>query len=313
MSTTKADSETALPRECPVIDGRREIQHIAARASDVGGIPVARALPSKSRRLIGAWCFLDHIGPTVFDTDAHGLRVGAHPHIGLQTFTWLIEGRILHRDSLGFEQEIRPGQVNLMTAGRGISHTEDSVAGATRLHGAQLWIALPYQDRDTDPRFDHYTELPRFALGDIEATLLTGEFGGHTAPTLQFCPLVGMELTWGTAMRQEIEVRPEFEYGILPLAGALTVSSERLAENELAYLGISNDSVELASDGAGRALLIGGIPFDGAVTIWWNFVAHDRADIERATDDWNSHSERFGHIDAPAGGRLDAPSIPWRR
>lgn len=312
MSTDNAEYDTALPRECPVIDGRREIQRVSARASDVGGIPVARALPSKARRLIGAWCFLDHIGPTVFDTGADGLSVGAHPHIGLQTFTWMIEGCILHRDNLGCEQEIRPGQVNLMTAGRGISHTEDSMPGEARLHGAQLWIALPFEDRNTDPRFDHYPVLPHFELGGITARLLTGEFGGHAAPTLQFSPLVGIDLAWDRATHDEIQLRPDFEYGVLALEGTATINGESFGENELAYLGTSNDSLGFATDGPGRALLIGGLPFDGAVTIWWNFVAHDRVDIERATDDWNARSARFGHIDDPAGGRLDAPPIPWR-
>lgn len=130
-------------RECPVVDGVRQIQRIAVRNAEVGGIPINRALPTRERRTVGAWCFLDHAGPTVFNGTSPGMDVGPHPHTGLQTFTWMIEGEVLHRDSLGSEQVIRPGQVNLMTAGHGIAHTEQSVGEQRRLHAAQLWIALP--------------------------------------------------------------------------------------------------------------------------------------------------------------------------
>ena len=141
-----------LDKEHPMT---QQWQRIASRLTDVGGIPVARAIPVKERRTIGPWCFLDHIGPTRFAPGAPGMDVGPHPHIALQTFTWMVEGEILHRDSLGSKQVIRPGQVNLMTAGRGIAHTEESVPNQPDLHAAQLWIALPEADQHTPPRFDH--------------------------------------------------------------------------------------------------------------------------------------------------------------
>ena len=137
-------------------------KRIQARISEVGGIPVARVLPTKEQRMIGPWCFLDHAGPVRFAADSEGMQVGPHPHTCLQTFTWMLAGTLLHRDSLGSEQLIKPGQVNLMTAGHGICHTESSqfTEGAEKaLHAAQLWIALPEDKADIAPRFDHYTPV----------------------------------------------------------------------------------------------------------------------------------------------------------
>ncbi len=308
MSTREAEQATALPHECPILDGRRTIQRVPTRASDVGGIQVVRALPAKGRRLVGSWCFLDHFGPA-----DRTLSVGAHPHTGLQTFTWMIAGRIFHRDSIGNEQEIRPGQVNLMTAGRGIAHTEDSVDGTGTLHGVQLWIALPREQEHREPCFDHYPDLPRFEVGPVAATLLTGEYGDHMAPTLQYSPLVALDLEWAAATDETFSLRPDFEYGVLPLEGKVRVNEQTFGPDELAYLGINNDRMTLSTDGPGRALLIGGVPHEGEVTIWWNFVAHDRAEIERATGEWNAGSDRFGDIQNPRGGRMTAPAVPWRR
>ena len=139
------------------------IQKITANIKDVGGIPVARLLPTAKRRSIGAWCFLDHAGPSVFAEGEAGLQVGAHPHIGLQTFTWMLAGEVLHKDSLGNEQMIRPNQVNLMTAGRGISHTEQTPSHSREVHAVQLWIALPESAQHTAPQFQHYPDLPMWS------------------------------------------------------------------------------------------------------------------------------------------------------
>ncbi len=313
MSTTQANPETALDRDCPVVDGRRQIQRLAARISDVGGIPVARLLPQSDRRLIGAWCFLDHAGPARFAPGEPGLHVGPHPHTSLQTFTWMIAGTVMHRDSLGYEQIIRPGQVNLMTAGHGISHTEDSPDGEQVLHAAQLWIALPHAHRDVPPRFDHYPDLPRFRLGELDATLLTGSYAGHEAPTLSYSPLLGMDVVWSESGVQTLTLDPGFEYGVLPLQGALQIDGERFETDELAYLGISRSTVEIETLGEGRALLIGGAPLDDEITIWWNFVGHSQADIEQAQRDWIAEDPRFGKVANAQRRRLDPPPIPWTR
>ncbi|SFT88522.1 pirin family protein [Halomonas saccharevitans] len=312
MSTLVDDRELASSRDCPVVDGKRQVQHVAPRTADVGGIPVNRVLPSRHRRLVGAWCFLDHAGPAVFKGSSRGLRVGPHPHIGLQTFTWMIEGEVLHRDSLGNEQVIRPGQVNLMTAGRGISHTEASVAGDTHLHAAQLWIALPEADRHTDPRFDHYPDLPSWEEQGVAFTLLTGEFSDHRAPTLAFSPLVGLDLFSREATTVELSLREDFEYGVLPLEGELDVEGDTFPPNELAYLGRGRDSVTLSLPDGGRAILVGGEPLGEEILIWWNFVGHSKAEIAEAQRDWETGSVRFGSVGEYDGERLMPPPLPWR-
>ncbi|MEA5444380.1 pirin family protein [Gammaproteobacteria bacterium AB-CW1] len=312
MTTAEGDRD-CIDLDCANKEQQPTIQRLQARHSDVGGIPVARSLPTRGRRLIGHWCFLDHAGPARFAPDSDGMQVGPHPHTCLQTFTWMIKGKLLHRDSLGYEQIIRPGQVNLMTAGAGISHTEASLPGESDLHAAQLWIALPHEDRHTAPRFDHYPELPRFEQDGFQATLLMGEQGEHRAPTLSFSPLLGMDLAWPEAARTQFSLRPDFEYGILPLEGGIDIEGEHFAENELAYLGLGRDRVAIASEQAGRALLIGGEPMPGRIHMWWNFVGHSREEIEEAQKDWEAGAERFGHIPRPNRPRLEAPPIPWKQ
>ncbi|RCV87308.1 pirin family protein [Billgrantia montanilacus] len=312
MSNLVNEGSLSSSLDCPLVDGKRQVQHVSARTADVGGIPVNRVLPSRQRRLVGAWCFLDHAGPAVFKSESAGLRVGPHPHIGLQTFTWMIEGEVLHRDSLGSEQVIRPGQVNLMTAGRGISHTEESVAGASHLHAAQLWIALPEASRNTEPRFDHYAELPRWQAQGVELTLLIGEFDGRLAPPLTFSPLVGLDLEASRAATIGLPLRDDFEYAVLPLDGELEIGGDRFVANELAYLGRGRDEVELSMSAGGRAILIGGEPLGEEVLIWWNFVGHSKAEIAEAQRDWEAGSERFGSIPQWSGERLMPAPLPWK-
>ena len=182
---------------------------------------VRRLVPNKTRRMIGAWCFLDHAGPADL-TPQTAMRVGPHPHTGLQTFSWMIEGEVLHRDSLGSEQMLRPGQVNLMTAGRGISHTEESQSD--RLQLAQLWIALPDAARHREPAFQHFPELPSFSTGSFDTMLLVGEFGGHRSPVPSHTPLLGMDLSASRAAEAAIPLRPGQEYGLMVLEGELAVT-----------------------------------------------------------------------------------------
>ncbi|MES3676819.1 pirin family protein [Halomonas elongata] len=313
MSTLVEDREVASSMDCPVIDGKRQVQHVSPRTADVGGIEVNRVLPSRQRRLVGAWCFLDHAGPAVFKGETDGLRVGPHPHIGLQTFTWMIEGEVLHRDSLGNKQVIRPGQVNLMTAGRGISHTEESIPGETHLHAAQLWIALPDADRQTMPRFDHYPDLPEWTSQGVDHTLLIGEFEGHRAPTLAFSELVGVDLASRQGATLSLSLREDFEYGVLPLEGTLEIEGDTFATNEMAYLGRGRSSVTLSLPAGGHAILVGGEPLGEEILIWWNFVGHSKAEIIQAQRDWEDGSERFGTIEGHDGERLMPPPLPWKQ
>ncbi|MAA64321.1 MAG: quercetin 2,3-dioxygenase [Alteromonadaceae bacterium] len=311
MTNTEYDPELSPSRDAPAIDGEQVIHRIVARMADVGGIPVARSLPSRQRRTIGAWCFLDHAGPAVFKGDSRGLHVGPHPHIGLQTFTWMLEGEVLHRDSLGSEQVIRPGQVNLMTAGSGISHTEESVAGETRLHAAQLWIALPYNDRKTAPRFDHYPYLPQWEEQGAKMTLLVGRFRDHNAQTLAFSPLVGVDLQLETGGEVTLPLRGDYEYGVLPLEGEIRFDDEAFGVDELAYLGAGRGEVAFTAQPGSRALLVGGEPLREDILIWWNFVGHNKSEIAEAQADWESGDARFGRITGFDGPSLVAPPLPW--
>lgn len=312
MSNTETNPQLYESLECPVVEGHRLIQHLAPRTADVGGIPVNRLMPQRGRRLIGAWCFLDHAGPAVFSTDSRGLRVGPHPHTSLQTFTWMLAGDILHRDSLGSEQVIRPGEVNLMTAGRGITHTEESLSDETKLHAAQLWIALPYAHRDTDPRFDHYPDLPRWQDQGVDITLLTGQLNGHKAPTLAFSPLVGADLFAPSDATVRFDLRTEYEYGVLVLEGHLRLDQDTFEPNELAYLGCGLDDIAIELAAGTRVLLLGGEPLNEDIFIWWNFVGHSKQEIAEAQQQWEAHDDRFGDVPGFDGERLMPPPIPWR-
>jgi redox-sensitive bicupin YhaK (pirin superfamily) len=285
------------------------LERIATHTAEVGrGLYVHRALPTRARRMVGAWCFLDHAGPHEHGP-GEGLRVGPHPHIGLQTFTWMIEGEVLHRDSLGYEQLIRPGQVNLMTAGRGIAHAEESVGDAAgRVHAAQLWIALPDSERHREPAFAHHPELPRIDDGGLVITVLVGSSCGQTAPPQVFTPLVGLDLTATGAARTNLPLREDFEHAALCLEGEAIVAGERIAPDELLYLGTSRDGIEVATDGRARLLLIGGEPFGEDVLLWWNFVGRTREDMVTATADWNA-GQRFGEVRGSPLSRLHAPDV----
>ena len=293
------------------------IERIPPRTSLLSeGLTVSRALPYRGRRTIGAWCFLDHLGPKAFDAD-QGMHVGAHPHTHLQTFTWMIEGEVMHRDSLGSEQILRPGQVNLMTAGSGISHTEDSLHAGKRLHAAQLWIALPASVADCAPAFEHYPQLPVWADGDVQCTLMAGKYGDYTAPTRVHSALLGMELlTDKPEAGITLSLDPSFEYGLMPLEGRITLLGEDgqpLAEvfgkDELAYVppGLQCIHVQLSSHA--RVLVLGGIPFTDPLVMWWNFVASSMDAIRSYRQEWESGSPRFGQVPGGEYRRLPAPML----
>ena len=264
------------------------VERIAARQSVIGeGLMIRRALPSPGRRMIGAWCFLDHAGPMHYGPN-EGLQVGPHPHIGLQTFTWMIEGQVMHRDSLGYEQIIRPQQVNLMTAGRGIVHAEDAVDNQPgTLHAAQLWIALPDAERHREPAFDHYPELPTVTLDNFCFTVLAGDYMGKTSPVKLYSPLLGLDITTSGAANTHLSLQPEFEYGALVLRGQACIAGEPLSPCTLLYLGSQRDQLSLTCDAECQILLLGGEPFQEDILVWWNFVARTQAEIELATTQWN--------------------------
>ena len=284
---------------------------LTAKTADVGGIPVARVLPQAKKRTIGAWCFLDHAGPSTFAPGEPGLQVGSHPHTHLQTFTWMLAGEILHKDSLGNEMLIRAKQANLMTAGNGISHTEQTPPESRELHSVQLWIALP-EAQEIAASFHHYPELPEWQDEAADYILTTGSFGGHTAPTLQYSPLVGVDIRYRRHGVHTLPLRPDFEYGLLVLKGRLKLNGEDFTPDELAYLPTGSDGLSIETDADTHLMLIGGEPLDFEPVIWWNFVAANRTEIEQAATDWNARSPRFGEVDTELK-RLSAPEVPWAK
>lgn len=264
--------------------------------------------------MIGAWCFVDHFGPTE-QTD--GMVVAAHPHTGLQTVTWLFEGQIEHRDSIGSVQIIRPGQLNLMTAGKGISHSELSQAGPDRLHAVQLWVALPKESIDTAPEFEHQNDLPRFELTDgIEATVLAGKFMEHSARTKTFSPLLGVELKLSPNSGTQIQLDPNFEHGILLADGEISVNAEPVPTSGLFFVPAGAESITiLAGKFGATALLLGGQPFGERILMWWNFIGRTHKDIVQARDAWNVRQQkisesRFGEFEDQIGGWIPAPELP---
>ena len=309
MSDLEPQCQASASRDCPPSAAAPVLERIPARASVIGmDFTIRRALPSRQRRMVGAWCFLDQAGPVTYGA-GQGLRVGPHPHIGLQTFTWMIDGEIMHRDSLGYEQVIRPGQVNLMTAGRGIVHAEDAVTDDPgRLHAAQLWIALPDAERHREPSFHHYPELPVLEWGGFTVTVLAGTAFGQTAPALIFSPLVGVDLACAGPAETLVPLNPAFEHAVLVLSGALEVEGETLAPGTLLYLGTARAQLALQSQAAARLLLIGGEPFAEEILLWWNFVARNRDEMVNATADWNA-GRAFGTVSGSPSPRLVAPDL----
>ncbi|GAB2675587.1 pirin family protein [Thalassiella azotivora] len=275
--------------------------------SRVGRITVRRALPRRGRRTVGAWCFADHMGPADV-TENSGLDVGPHPHIGLQTVTWLTDGQVLHRDSLGSEQVIAPGQLNLMTSGGGITHSEEAT-GHYRgtLEGIQLWVALPDATRGGDGGFEHHAELPRADVHGGTATVLLGEFAGLTSPARRDTPLVGVELDVTAPVT--VPLRPDWEYALVVLQGGVAVNGQPLAPGRLGYLGEDRDELGLDVREPTRVMLVGGEPFDEPVLMWWNFVARTKEEVEDAYRSWAARDDRFGRVDSPLE-RIPAKA-PW--
>lgn len=275
------------------------------------GMTIRRALPTRLRRKVGPWCFLDHFGP-VDVSHGDGMRVGPHPHIGLQTVTWLYEGEILHRDSLGYVQSIVPGQLNLMTSGSGISHSEESPhPHPAGLHGLQFWIALPESARCRPAAFNHYAELPSLRHQGLDVTVIVGDYLGGQSPAQLYSPAVGLDLRSPGPAQALLPLRPDFEYAALVTIGSAEIDGVPLVPGTLLYLGGGRDSLQLRAPGALRMALIGGEPMGEEILMWWNFVARNKDEITQAVDDWNAGRGGFGRVQGYNGAPLKAPAAPW--
>ena len=277
--------------------------------ADVQGLEVRRSLPRRSLRTIGAWCFLDHFGPTDAEADVH-MSVGPHPHTGLHTVTWLLEGTEVHTDSLGSEQPIRPGELNLMTAGHGIAHAEQTPPGPAGVtHGVQLWLAQPEATRHGPQRFEHHAELPTFGTGALTGTTFIGSLGDVRSPVEVDTPVLGAQLTLDGGP-VDLDLDESFEHAFVVLEGRASLDDTVLEPDVLASVPVGRAGVRLATDRPTTLLLLGGPPFDEQVLMWWNFVGRTREELSTSVSDWNSGAPRFGEVRSGLA-RIPSPVPPW--
>ena len=281
---------------------------------------VRRILPHKVRRMIGAWCFLDHYGPDDIKQTG-GMWVPPHPHTGLQTVTWLFEGLGRHTDSLGSRQLIRPGQLNVMTAGHGICHAEVSPEEAPAiLHGVQLWVALPDAVRDTTPPdFTHLAELPRYDEGGAEVTVLVGSLAGHASPAPAYTPLLGVEVRLEPGAEVRLPVEASYEVGVLAVGATVEAQGRPVDPQQMAYLGRGQESLLLRAPEEGAiALVLGGEPFGEEIVMWWTVIGRSHEEIVEQRAAWtvggiDDVPDRFGQVRGFDGDRLLAPPLPNTR
>ncbi|MET0780415.1 MAG: pirin family protein [Microbacterium sp.] len=319
---TRLDADEAVVAEAgTACDGPRALL-LESREVPLGGVramSVHRSLPQRDLPLVGAWCFLDRFGPQVTR-----MRVEPHPHIGLQTVTWPFAGDIRHRDSVGSDVVLSRGALNLMTSGEGIAHSEYSVGEeAVPLDALQLWVALPESRRHGVPAFERHEQLPSLELhapsGPVAvATVVLGELAGVSSPASTYTPIVGAEIRLPAGARVEVPLRPDWEYAIVGVEGAVSVTtgipsmqpSVDIDRHHLLYLGTGRDAVEMASDDGSLVFLLGGAPFEDEIVMWWNFVGRSHDEIVDARDAWESGAVRFGHVVDHGSERVPAPPLP---
>lgn len=270
---------------------------------------VRRLLPNLGRRLVGAWCFVDHYGPDDV-ASVPGMQVPPHPHIGLQTVSWLLEGSIQHTDSLGSSQLLTPGTLGLMTAGHAITHAEYSPdPHPPSLHGVQLWVALPAGARDVAPAWSFHRELPRITGPGGSATVLLGSMDGAASPGKVDTPLIGADVELRAGGNMLLALEPEFEHALLVMSGSAAAYGVPLLVGSMLYLGCARPDLRVTSERGARLLLLGGAPFDERIVMWWNFLARSNEEIVQARAEWMDGS-RFADVPGFDGLRLPAPRLP---
>jgi quercetin 2,3-dioxygenase len=287
---------------------RPEIQAYPSRNVRLGVLEIARALPIRQRRMVGPWCFLDRFGPVSFGEE-RPMDVPPHPHIGLQTVTWLLEGEVRHDDSLGYEAVVRRGGVNVMTAGHGIAHAERTpVENSGRLSGVQLWAALPDAHRATAPEFESLPETPAVEQAGGIIRVFSGTLAGATSPARHYSAIIGAEVTVHPGEALSFDLQPDCEHALFLLEGDCAFERHPVEPGMLVDLGRQRTAASFTSQEGGRVLLIGGPPFPEEILMWWNFVARTRDEIAAARADWESR-RHFGEVTAYPGPRLDAPDL----
>ncbi len=299
-----AGVELLLPREVP-LGGPR-------------AMPVLRSLPNKHRHMIGAWCFADSFGPTPMQ-DGPGMDVPPHPHTGLQTVSWLVEGAVAHTDSTGARHTVRPGGVNVMTAGRGISHSEYSTPDTAVLHGVQLWTALPLDRHDIEPSFAGIDAVPSVAVpGGGVVRVFVGSYAGAASAAPTFSPLLGAELRIPGGSEVGLDLEPAFEHGVLALGPGIALDDVPIGVGEIGVLEPGRASAIVSAERVdGIAILLGGVPHPEQFVMFWNFLGRDHAAVERARDAWMAERDasadarpRFGFVDDGSGTTLPSPRLP---
>ncbi|HET8740380.1 MAG TPA: pirin family protein [Acidimicrobiia bacterium] len=294
--------------------GISSIEVREGRIANIGRLGIVRVLPTKNRRTIGPWCFVDLMQAGDLENPPP-LEIGPHPHIGLATVTWLFTGTALHSDSLGTEQLIRPGQLNLMTAGNGIAHAEEGVAtGETsegsRTMGVQMWLAQPERTRHGTSAFQHLEELPVTEVSGARARVLIGRLEEAESPALFGHPSIGLDLELrGPSV---IPTDPGFEHGVVPIDRTVRVDEEIVPPGSLAIVPTGRQEIRLDSTGyPARVMLLGGEPLGETVKMWWNFVARTTDELTEAWHDWNvGNEDRFGPVPTQLA-RIEAPTPPW--
>jgi quercetin 2,3-dioxygenase len=296
--------------------GLSAIEVREGRTTNIGNLGIVRVLPTKNRRTIGPWCFVDLMQAD----DVHRpppLEIGPHPHIGLATVTWLFTGSALHSDSLGTEQLIRPGQLNLMTSGHGIAHAEEGVDTdttweSTGTMGVQMWLAQPEATRHGSSGFQHLDELPEVPIGPSEARLLIGEIDGVRSEAEFAHPTIGLDiiLRGDTALA----VDEGFEHAVVPIDKPVRVGNDIVDAGSLAIVPPGRDQLVISARSTpARVMVLGGAPLGDEVKMWWNFVARTTEELTAAWDDWQTGNEdRFGPVPSTLE-RIEAPTPPWIR
>jgi len=313
MSNLVADVHADCPDD-PAGGGREAQVFEAIRALVTPRNEALRFLPHRERRMVGAWCFVDVFGPTDLPHQ-DGMAVPPHPHLGLQTVSWLVQGTVLHRDSLGTSALVEPGRVAVMSAGSGVAHSETSPPEhGPVLHGAQLWVALPESARHGDRSFVLHEPAPIRESPGVRATVFMGRLGSTVAPAQGVTPLVGVDLAPESATRRagSVPLDPAYEHVLVPLAGSVRACDREAGTGQAIYLGTERDQLDVELTAEARVLLLGGTPFEEEIVMWWNFVARSHEEIEQARLQWNAGGDpRFGEVSHyPGPERLRAPELP---
>ncbi|MCV2394816.1 pirin family protein [Actinotalea sp. M2MS4P-6] len=290
------------------------VQVLDPRDVPLGGpraMTVRRTLPHRDRSFVGAWCFVDHYGPDPV-ADTGGMDVPPHPHAGLQTLTWLFEGRVEHHDSGGGHVVVEPGEVNLMTAGRGIAHSEVSTEDSARLHGVQLWVVLPEADRELPRDLQHHRARSVEVAEGVRARVLIGGFAGEASPVRTRTQLLAVELVLAAGARIDVPVPAVHEHALLVDAGAVRWHGAALGPGQLGVVDAGPEHIELTAELPSTVLLLGGEPYPESIVMWWNFIGRDHAEVAAFRAEWQAGSERFGDVPDYPGrlSRLPAPMLP---